>query len=140
MTRLDTEDISWLKMYDLAGHVSDYIPFGDENGNEIQVRRLRFYQIIAQSYAQWAVDMDELAEKIDPGKEPFPLVKDDRYKEGWIAEIIRKKDPDLLPMLQARKIIDKKDPVCRIYARMIMDHEEEKDVENLLKILEKKIV
>jgi hypothetical protein len=125
--RLTGEDLQWLDTYKrLVEHVTEQ----PHNGG-LSCARLKHYRNIANYILAALERIDQDTTQSHSGQRPL-LKKNDRLRENWIAQAIKDNDRNLLGMLKSQKLEEKKEYVCSIYARMVMGHEHDKDLERLL--------
>jgi hypothetical protein len=77
-------------------------------------------------------DIDQLAAPRDGYPPSHGFAADLHYRETQTADLIQKRDIDLRGLLEALNAAQEIETVCRVYARMVLGHEDDESNESIL--------
>ena len=124
--RLREEDIAFLGTFKRLGQYIMETP----QGGTLCGRLKAYHDIVIASYEYFA-KVDGLG-SVAPTQPRRKLSDDQAFVEDHVAKLIMKKDRELLGILQSLGLREKHKDVCKIYARIVIGHASESNIDSLV--------
>ena len=131
MDKTTDDDVNFVRLHPrLAGYLLETPKKGTPCG------RVKMYKGFALLILSSAEGADKLAEESQPGTPKGRLGNDENFRVKRTAELIRKKDHDLGGMLNGQSLLPQTQEVCELYARIVLRHERDQDIQPIIAELE----
>ena len=131
MDKTTEEDV---KLLARRPRLATYLLETPKNGTPCgRVKMYRGFALLALASAEGA---DEIARQNQPDAPKGRLGKDENFRVTETAKLIRKKDHYLQGMLEGQKLLQNIQEVCELYARIVLRHERDQDIQPMLAELE----